>query len=209
LKNRIRACGETGRRAGRTGVLSGETSPLTKDFGGSSPPGPTSDNREVMELQLTQGKVAYVDDVDADLAAFKRYAHKREKTFYAVRNIPRPDGGQTSEYLHQEIARRMGIVGPPDHIDRNGLNCRRSNLRAADSSQQQAHRGCQKNNSSGFKGVSWFKALGKWQARIQVNRKQRHLGFFDDKIEAAKVRDRAALEAFGEFAVLNFPTRSL
>lgn len=158
-----------------------------------------------MDIQLTQGQVAVIDDVDADLAAFKRYAHRDEKTFYAQREIRRPGGSRKIERLHQVIARRMGIVGAPDHIDGNGLNNRRSNLRQASDSQQAAHRGLQVNNTSGYKGVSWRKDVAKWQAQIQVNGKRRHLGYFADPIEAAKAYDRAALEFQGEFAVVNFP----
>ncbi len=65
------------------------------------------------------------------------------------------------------------------------------------------------NNTSGYKGVSLFGRDSKWKAQIQVDGKKRHLGYFDDKIEAAKAYDRAALELHGEFAVLNFPGRSL
>ncbi len=103
----------------------------------------------------------------------------------------------------------MGIVGPPDHIDGNGLNNRRSNLRPASNSQQVANQGVRSDNTSGYKGVTWREDRGKWEAKIQSGGKRRCLGLFDDKIEAAKVYDHAALEAFGEFAVLNFPDRSL
>ena len=99
----------------------------------------------------------------------------------------------------------MGIVGAPDHKDLDGLNNRVDNLRQADDHQQGAHRGRFANNTSGHKGVSWLKTAGKWQAYITVARKRRHLGLFEDKIEAAKAYDRAAFEAWGEFAVLNFP----
>ena len=160
-----------------------------------------------MDIQLTQGNKTFVDDVDADLAASKwhTWKGKNNKTCYAKRNVRRPDGTRTNVFLHQEIARRMGIVGNPDHIDRDGLNNRRSNLRPDPNGHNQANRGRQKNNTSGYKGVSWKNGKGKWVAQIQVDGKRRHLGYFEDPIEAAKAYDRAALQHQGEFAVLNFP----
>jgi hypothetical protein len=53
--------------------------------------------------------------------------------------------------------------------------------------------------------VSWQKQPRKWRAAINIDGKQRHLGHFDDPADAARAYDRAALEAWGEFAVLNFP----
>lgn len=165
-----------------------------------------------MEISLTQGQVTVIDDVDADLATLRWYANKgkQRKTFYAQREIRRPDGGRKIERLHQVIAARMGIVGAPDHIDRNGLNNRRDNLRSASGGQNNANQAVRADNTSGYKGVCWDKRREKWQANIRTNGKKRHLGYFDDPVEAAKAYDQAALAAFGEFAVLNFPTlRSL
>lgn len=163
--------------------------------------------RGEVDIPLTQGQVTLVDDVDADLAGLGWYAWKgkRRKTFYAVRSVHKPDGGRATELLHQHVARRMGILGPPDHIDRNGLNNSRSNLRPANNSQQIAHQGLRANSTSGLKGVCFNKARRRWQAQITVKGKQRYLGLFSDPIDAAKAYDRAALSAFGEFAVLNFP----
>jgi len=160
-----------------------------------------------VEIRLTQGQAAVVDDDDADLATSRWYAWKVKygKTFYAVRNVRKPDGKRTTERLHQVIAGRMCIAGVPDHIDRNGLNNRRDNLRPANDSQNQANQSLQTNNTSGFKGVCWGTRDGKWMAYITVSRKRRYLGVFGDPIEAARAYDRAAEEAFGEFAFLNFP----
>jgi len=148
-----------------------------------------------------------IDGVDADLAAFNWCTQKckHHKTFYAHRGVRKPEGKWTTVKLHQVIARRMGIVGAPDHIDGNGLNNLRSNLRPASNSQQQAHQGLRANNKSGYKGVHWHKRDLQWQAEITVNGKKRYLGSFEDEIEAAKAYDRAAFAAWGEFAVLNFP----
>jgi hypothetical protein len=158
-----------------------------------------------MEIRLTKGQVTQIDDVDADLGAYKWHASKKGKTFYARRNVQRSDGSRTTVYLHQEIARGMGIVGDPDHIDRDGLNNRRDNLRPDPNGRNMANRDRFANNTSGYKGVYPNKRLGKWVSQITVDGKQLYLGIFVDKIKAAIAYDRAAIERFGEFAVLNFP----
>lgn len=60
-------------------------------------------------------------------------------------------------------------------------------------------------NTSGYKGVGWSRASGKWRAYIQVDGRQVHLGLHLDPLDAARVYDAAALEHFGEYARLNFP----
>ena len=92
-----------------------------------------------------------------------------------------------------------------DHINKDRLDNRLENLRLATRSQQNQNKGLQKNNTSGFKGVSWSKQTNKYRAQIMVNKQSISLGFYTDPIEAAHIRDEAALEHFGEFAVLNFP----
>ena len=63
----------------------------------------------------------------------------------------------------------------------------------------------QKNTSSDYKGVGWNKKANKWRAKIQIDSKSKHLGYFDSEIEAAKQYDKKAKEHFGEYAKLNFP----
>jgi len=92
-----------------------------------------------------------------------------------------------------------------DHINHNGLDNRKANLRLATRSQNAWNRQKAKIKSrSKYKGVSWYNRGKRWSVRIQVNRKQKFLGIFEDEIEAAKAYDRAARKYFGEFAELNF-----
>lgn len=109
--------------------------------------------------------------------------------------------------LHHIVAERMGldISDQIDHIDRNRENNHESNLRLATRSQNAMNKKIYSNNLSGYIGVSWDKKAKKWRACIGFNKKQIHLGYFDDKIEAAHTRDRAAIKYFGEYANLNFP----
>lgn len=62
-----------------------------------------------------------------------------------------------------------------------------------------------KDNTSGYKGVSYNKKTNKYRAQIWVNSKRKSLGYYDCPIEAARAYDRAAREHFGKFAILNFP----
>jgi hypothetical protein len=94
-----------------------------------------------------------------------------------------------------------------DHIDRNGLNNRRCNLRicsAADNSRNSVKKG----KSSRYKGVSWNKKNKKWFSSIKYNRKFLHIGYFENEIAAAKAYDKMAHKLFGQFAYLNFPKES-
>lgn len=87
-----------------------------------------------------------------------------------------------------------------DHIDRNPLNCRRSNLRQATQQQNTQNRTRMKNNTSGVIGVSWSKSEEVWRATICVNHKRLQLGKFKSKKRAIKTRLIAEMLHFGEFA---------
>jgi hypothetical protein len=91
-----------------------------------------------------------------------------------------------------------------DHIDGNAWDNRKSNLRLCDNSQNNCNKTKQKNNKSGYKGVSWDKQTQKWGARIQKNRKSYHLGFYPTAEEAATAYNTAAKELHGVFAHLTY-----
>ena len=156
------------------------------------------------EIELTQGKIAIVDEEDFErLSKYKWCTRKGGNTFYAIRWGPRVDGKRRVILMHREI---LGLKpGDPDvdHRDGNGLNNQKKNLRIATKSQnamnQQKTRG-----TSRFKGVYWHKPSKKWRARICVNGEQKQLGHFMDEEEAARAYDEKAREIFGEFAKTNF-----
>jgi hypothetical protein len=92
---------------------------------------------------------------------------------------------------------------PKDFVDHiNGLrdDNRFSNLRIATNSQNQANTGPQKNNTSGFKGISWSASRQKWCASITINGKAKGLGRFVNLDDAVRAYKKAALEAWGEYA---------
>ena len=126
---------------------------------------------------------------------------------YAVRSRKKSDGPGTSKVRMQRvIAERAGmqIVGlETDHVDQNKLNNQIANLRPATIRQNQGNRMALANNTSGFKGVSWNKQSQRWRTVIRVNYRPVHIGYFDDKYEAARAYNEAATKYHGEFAWLN------
>lgn len=86
-----------------------------------------------------------------------------------------------------------------DHINHNKLDNRKSNLRMCSQQENNQNKGIQSNNTSGCPGVNYRKDRGKWRAYICINGKQTHLGFFNTKEEAIKVRKEAEEKYFGEF----------
>lgn len=109
--------------------------------------------------------------------------------------------------LHEAIAQLSDIKVPNghniDHKDRNKLNCLDDNLRICTNPQNNQNRGKQNNNTSGHKGVSWNKRYKKWEAKIRVNGKPVHLGYYSIIEDAARAYNTAAIKYHGEFAVLN------
>jgi len=147
------------------------------------------------------GRVALVDDEDFELvSAYRWFAADRDiaghqKRTYAIASTYR-GGKRTTIAMHALIA------GPrPDHIDHNGLNNQRSNLRPASIQQNQANCRPMIGASSRYKGVSWEENRAKWRATVAG----RIVGRFADEVSAARAYDAGAITRWGEFALLNFP----
>jgi len=156
-------------------------------------------------IPLTQGKFAIIDDEDYDLVkGYKWCAIKQHNIFYAVTNICKPDGTQITLRMHRLILDlKKGEIC--DHINHNGLDNRRCNLRSVTKQQNGMNRQKNKNGSCEFKCVSYYKRYKKWKSQIQINGKRIHLGYFNTPIEGALAYDKMAKQAFGEYAYLNFP----
>lgn len=149
------------------------------------------------KIPLTQGKVALVNGCDYEyLNQWKWCAHRISKTFYATRSV-RQNGRKLLIYMHRLVAAKMGFDSQMvDHINRNGLDNRRSNLRPATKKQNMENQGRRRDNTSGCTGVSWHKSTAKWEAYITHNGKRTRLGYFDSLREAIKARRTAEKELF-------------
>lgn len=156
------------------------------------------------EIQLSRGQVALVDDEWFEfLSQWKWQAMKHGRTFYAVRT-DRSIKPQKQIRMHRVIT-AVSKDKEIDHIDNNGLNNCKENLRICSHYQNAFNRTKNSNNTSGHKGVHLHKPMNKWIAKIRVSHKAVHLGLFDNCTDAAHAYDDAAKKYFGEFASLNFP----
>jgi HNH endonuclease len=90
-----------------------------------------------------------------------------------------------------------------DHINGKKADNRIGNLRLASPAQNTVWRKLNKNNTSGFRGVSWFKPAKRWSSRIKVGGKHISLGYYEDAVRAAEAYDMAAVKHFGVFAKTN------
>lgn len=169
----------------------------------------------MIEIELTQGQVTYVDDVDADLAELKWQAHfvpsyANGGNYVVIRSATVALLKRRAIYMHRVILGRMlgyelATHEQVDHVNRNPLDNRRENLRLATVAQNNYNHTRQQNSTSGYKGVAWHEKLQRWRAYIYDRKRQVHLGLYDDPVEAAKIYDFAARDLHGEFAALNFP----
>lgn len=158
----------------------------------------------VVSVPLTKGFSAIIDECDVELVGRHAWCVREDRDDihrYAVRGISR-NGIQFTQSMHQLI---MGCKSV-DHINGDGLDNRRINLRVATRSQNMGNTLKRPGKfSSQFKGVKWSKSSGKWTAEIVVDGVSTRLGRFADEAEAGRAYDRAAREGFKEFAALNFP----
>lgn len=141
---------------------------------------------------------AQVDDADYEvLSRFKWTANKPHNVIYVSRGVV-INGRQTTIKMHHEILGNTQV----DHVDGNGLNNQRTNLRPC-THMQNARNIRKTRGRSRFKGVSWHKGTRLWRATIVIEKKQRALGYFDCEGCAAIAYDNAAKASFGEFACPN------
>lgn len=154
-------------------------------------------------LPLTQNLYAIVDsDLYPTLSQHNWYAlwNPRLHAFYAARKTM-ADGRGFTVYMHREVlGLRFGDKRKADHKEVLAtLDNRSLNLRIASGSESQANRSTPSTNTSGLKGASLCKPLGKWIGSIHYSGKTHYLGLFATKEEAHQAYCDAAKERFGEF----------
>lgn len=155
------------------------------------------------KIKLSQNLYAIVDDEDFGmLNQFKWSACKQRNTHYATRAIKLADGKWTSIKMHRLIMRTSKGI-QIDHINGNGLDNQKKNLRFCSNAENARNRGAQTNSTTKYKGVFWDKYHKKWTARIQVNYKNVFLGYFKNITDAIFAYNQASVNYFGRFAKLN------
>lgn len=157
-------------------------------------------NKLIKLIPLTRGLNVIVDAIDYEFLiqwnwfALKMYWNHGFH-FYAAR-------ASGKILMHRVLTNNKGVS--TDHRDRNTLNNRRKNLRPCTDSCNAANQPKHRDNTSGYKGVHFYKPRKKWVAYIKVNYCRMHLGYFDNLKDAARAYDMAALKNFGKFAYTNF-----
>lgn len=164
-------------------------------------------------VTLASGYIALVDDDDFEWINKKKWRVKKpqdNRTVYSMASIYIGDSRCKSVYMHREImAKHFGAKSLDgmtiDHIDGNGLNNQKTNLRICTQSDNNKNSKARSHCVSGFKGVTLLKGKQKYIARIRVDGKDKFIGSYKDPVDAAIAYDRACKKLRGEFAVLNFP----
>jgi hypothetical protein len=155
----------------------------------------------VKQIPLTKGYTAIVDDEDYDrLVSMGRWqASVTRDRVYAIHSLNR---GRI--YMHRALVPGAPLI---DHVDGNGLDNRRANLRVATRAQNSMNMRLMTGTRTGFKGVARQPRsnANPWRAYIRVDGRSHWLGVFPTREAAARAYDDAALSMFGEFARLNFP----
>lgn len=167
-------------------------------------------------IPLTQGQFAMVDDEDYEyLIQWKWQTRKGCNTFYAERAFW--NGKNNSKIsMHREIMKTPKEL-QVDHINHNGIDNQKNNLRNCTRSQNQMN--TLPSGKSKYKGVYWcentikrilkngqekiYKIKPKWKAQIMISGKKTSLGYFENEIDAAKAYNEAAVKYHKEFSHLN------
>jgi hypothetical protein len=150
------------------------------------------------EIQLTQGLKALVDDNDyEEFNKYKWYAHKGGNTFYVERHMK---GNHKIKILMHRAIMNVNVGMFVDHIDGNGLNNCKSNLRIVTTRQNLQNRHSDK--TSKYVGVFFDKVSNKWIACIRIDKIRKYIGRFENELDAHKAYLRV-LDSIGEVFVDN------
>lgn len=147
--------------------------------------------------------VALIDSADIPLVEGRRWSTNRKDRNCYVYHQSYDGGIKTTEYLHRTIANPSPdeVV---DHINHNGLDNRRKNLRVCSHAENVWNSNPNRQNtSSKFVGVSWHKARNNWRAVITENGRSKHIGSFQSEEDAAAAYDQYVRDHRDEYATTN------
>lgn len=160
-------------------------------------------------IELTKGRKAIVDWVDLEWLQLSKWYFKEapDGTGYAAR-IKLQGSERILISMHRAVflkhnPDKANVFHDIDHVNRNKLDNRLSNLRLATRSSNIANREANKNNKSGYKGVNFYPLSNSWRAQIADNGKKRHIGYYATVEEAALAYNIESARIYGEFAYLN------
>lgn len=157
-----------------------------------------------VSIKIAKNRYALVDDEDAErVSSVDWHLRRSANTFYAGTSSQRI--GKNNRLMHRMIL-HAPVGTMVDHINGNGLDNRRCNLRLVTPRQNAQNQFLQEREdgkSSRFKGVYWSDGAGLWLASIKLDAGKRFIGSFEDEVEAARAYDAAAVQFFGEYARTN------
>jgi len=159
------------------------------------------------QIPLTKGYFALVDDEDFEwLNQWKWQAAVAKNTVYAQRSVRKEKGRRVTLRIYRAILKLEDSHIHVDHIDGNGLNNTRANIRLCTHAENSRNSKSVNGSSSRFLGVNLEKSCNKWRAQILYKGRKIHLGLFSIEEDAARTYNQAASKYFGEFAKLNKTT---
>ncbi len=156
-------------------------------------------NGWVSYVPLVGGGYAIVDLLDYEkVEGFRWHRHPEGYAHACVKR----DGKWISLLMHRLLT---GVSNGSiiDHTNGNGLDNRRKNLRVCSRAENDANADIWETNTSGYKGVSYYRSTGKWRVAFGVQGKSYYVGYYDTKEEAALAYNIVAFGLYGEFARLN------
>lgn len=153
---------------------------------------------KTIKILLTQDLYSIIDLDDFEkVKLYKWFAHKNKNSVYVETNMIK-NGKYTTVKLHRFLM-NCPFDKIIDHIDGNGLNNCKSNLRICNHSQNNMNKRIPITNTSGFKGVSYYKKTNNWTSQLMIKKKTLYFGRFIEPEEAYLVYLLACIFYFGEF----------